>query len=111
MIIDFNNIPEEKVEKFKGGEGYVLNRTYLDSNNRVCKAVLPPNCGSGYHAHENNSEILIMLKGSARFVCDGKEERAQAGQIHYCPKGSSHSMFNDTEEDIEYLAVVPEHHE
>ena len=109
MIIDFNNIPIEKIEKFKGGDGYVLNRQFIDDNNRICYSVLPPNCSSGYHKHITNSEILIMIKGSAKFLCDNYEERANAGQVHYCPQGSSHCMVNDTSEDIEYITIVPEH--
>ncbi len=106
MLIDFNKIKEEKVEKFKGGEGFVINRMFEDDDNRIVRSVLPPNCSSGLHPHENNCEILYMLKGSALFIYDDKQERVSAGQVHYCPKGHKHSMLNDTNEDVEYFTIV-----
>ena len=47
-----------------------------------------------------------MLKGSALFQYDDHQERVSEGQVHYCPSGHSHSMLNDTEEDVEYFTVV-----
>ena len=43
----------------------------------------------------------------AKIVYDGKEERAKEGDTHYCPKGHSHTLINDSNENIEIFAVVP----
>lgn len=106
MVIDSNKLQEEKVERFKGGEDYVLNRCFEDKDNKIVKSILPPNCSSGLHPHTNGCEILYMLKGSAIFSYDDKQERVFAGQVHYCPKGHKHSMLNDTNENIEYFTIV-----
>ena len=35
-------------------------------------------------------------------------ETVSAGGCHYCPKGHSHSMINNSEEDVIFFAVIPE---
>lgn len=106
MVIDFNNIAEESLMNFRGGEGILLTRNYVDADNKIMFSKLTSGASSGYHAHEGNCEIVCILKGTARFTFDGKDEICHAGQVHYCPNGHSHSMHNDTDEPIEYLAIV-----
>lgn len=106
MLIDFNKLKKEKVERFKGGDGYVINQMFEDENNKIVRSLLPPHCSSGVHSHQKGFEILYMLKGSALFQYDDHQERVSEGQVHYCPSGHSHSMLNDTEEDVEYFTVV-----
>ena len=31
----------------------------------------------------------------------------EAGQCHYCPQGHSHSLINDSTEELVFFAVVP----
>ena len=35
MLIDFNKLKKEKVERFKGGDGYVINQMFEDENNKI----------------------------------------------------------------------------
>ena len=35
-------------------------------------------------------------------------ETVSAGGCHYCPKGHTHSMINNGEEDVIFFAVIPE---
>ena len=53
---------------------------------------------------------MYILKGELTYHYDGKIEVAHAGQVHYCPMGHNHYFENLTNEDVEYLAIVPEHH-
>ena len=39
---------------------------------------------------------------------DGETIRISAGQAHYCPKGHSHSLRNDGDEDLVFFAIIPE---
>lgn len=110
MIIDFNNIEEEKVMNFKGGEGALLTRNYVDQDNRIMLSQLEPGASSGYHKHNGNCEIVYILEGEATFIYDDKQETVKAGQIHYCPDGHSHSMVNNTDKEVKYLAIVPALH-
>jgi quercetin dioxygenase-like cupin family protein len=110
MIIDFNNIEETKIMGFKGGQGELDTRNYVDNKVKIMKSVLKPGASTGLHTHEGNCEIVYILKGNVTFHYDGNVETAKEGQVHYCPMGHNHYMENTTNEDVEYLAIVPEHH-
>ncbi|MBQ8047433.1 MAG: cupin domain-containing protein [Prevotella sp.] len=110
MIIDFNAIAEEKISGFKGGEGELLMRSFTDDKCRIMHLSLASGATVGHHLHAENCEVIFMLKGELTFVCDGQEETLHSGQVHYCPKGHAHSYENRGREDVEYFAVVAEHH-
>ncbi len=109
MIIDFGNIKEEAVMNFKGGKGELDTRNFVDPRNKIMMSRLKPGASSGYHIHEQNSEIVYVISGTGHFVYDGSEEKIGAGSVHYCPMGHSHAMFNDGKDDLVYFAIVPEH--
>ncbi len=110
MIIDFNDISEQSIINFKGGQGELLTRNYIDGKCKIMKSCLRPEASSGLHTHNGNCEIVYIISGTATFYYDGNEETAKAGQVHYCPEGHSHYMVNNTDSDLIYLAIVPEHH-
>lgn len=108
MIIDFDNIKDCVFDGFKGGHGILTMRSFADS---VCKIMyhrLEPGAALGLHKHENNCEIIIMRKGEATVHCDGEIEKLREGQVHYCQRGHSHYIENNTKEEIQYLAMVVE---
>ncbi len=110
MVIDFDKIKEESIMNFKGGHGELLTRNYVDDKCKIMMSRLRPRASSGLHKHEGNCEIVYILSGTATFHCDGKVETVAKGQVHYCPEGHSHYMENNTDADLLYLAIVPEHH-
>lgn len=110
MIIDFEALKEETILNFKGGEGELVTRNFVDEKNKIMMSRLKPGASSGYHVHEGNSEIVYILSGEGHFDYDGHHEECHAGTVHYCPMGHGHAMHNDGTEDLVYLAIVPEHH-
>ena len=108
MILDWTNIPEQAMPNFKGGEGVTYARMFFDGKNRIMLGRLPAGSTIGMHTHETNSEIMHVLSGTARVVMDGEVEIIHAGQTHYCPKGMGHSLINDSDADLEFLAIIPE---
>ena len=107
MIIDFNKIATERIQNFKGGEGELSTRNYIDKDNKIMLSSLKPGASSGYHTHNGNCEVVYILEGEATFNFFGKTEIAKAGEVHYCPDGHSHSMTNNTDKDLVYFALVP----
>ena len=108
MHIKFEDINEQLVNNFKGGEKSVALRVFADELCRIQTIRLVPGASIGYHRHETNCEFIYVTKGTGTFVTDGVTEKVHAGEATYCPKGHSHSFTNETDEDIEAVAVIPE---
>lgn len=107
MIIDFDRIEETVSDGFKCGEGIMRSHGYFDGSNRIMRASLEPGAYIGMHTHEDNCEIVYILKGKGKFIYDGQEYPISEGQCHYCPKGHTHSLINDSAEDLVFFAAVP----
>ena len=110
MIIDYQQIEEEKVLNFKGGNGELDTRNFVDEKNKIMMSRLNPGANIGYHMHEMNSEIIFILSGEGHFEYDDTVEKVKAGDVHYCPMGHSHAFYNDGDGDLAYFAIVSEHH-
>ncbi len=108
MIIDFEKIEEEVLPRFKDGEKEVHTRRYKDDLNIIMQSCLHPGASIGYHCHETSSEIIFITGGRGYVVYDGERIPVQAGMCHYCPKNHSHSMVNDSDEDLFFTAIVPQ---
>lgn len=108
MIIDFNQLEEVSHPHFKGGEKSMEARMYFDGTNRIMKARLQPGASIGLHTHETSSEIIFLTKGNAHVLYDGELLPFHEGECHYCLKGHTHSLINDSAEEICFTAVVPE---
>lgn len=108
MLIDFNAIPETVIANMRGGEKEVHARMYMDERGKVMRGKLIPGASIGMHTHETSSEVIYILAGTGKVLCDGAEEPLAPGACHYCPKGHAHSLINNGGEDLEFLAVVPE---
>ena len=109
MIIDFNELELEVLPKFKGGTGVFNLRSVFDGQNKIMFGRLAPSSSIGFHKHETNSEIIYILSGGAKCLYDDTVEFLAPGQCHYCPKGHSHSLINNSSvEELVFFAVVPE---
>lgn len=109
MILDFNTIEESVLPQFKGGEKAFHAKMATDSYNKIILGRLEPGASIGRHTHESNSEIIYVLQGKGMMWTEDGEETLTAGLCHYCPKGQAHSFRNESQEDLIFFAVVPEH--
>lgn len=64
-----------------------------------------PEAGTGWHRHEADFQIVIMLKGWARFMYEDKETLVEAGDCVHQRPGVVHYLF-DYSPDMEYLEIV-----
>lgn len=108
MKINFKEMEAERVPNFKGGEGEFIVKSEFDGTNKIIYGRLEPGSTIGYHKHETNSEIIYILEGNGKCKYDDGEEALSAGDCHYCPKGHSHCLINDSNADLVFFAVVPE---
>ncbi len=108
MTIDFNKQKAEIIPNFKGGEKALCAKIFSDNSNKLLHGVLESGATIGMHTHETNSEIIYIISGQGKVLCDGEYEYVEQGMCHYCPKGHSHSLINDSGEDLVFFAVIPE---
>ena len=109
MIIDFNKIELSVLENFKGGEKATEAHMFVDENNRMLMGRLVPGASIGLHRHEGNSEVVLIKKGTGKVLFEGEYIPLKEGDVHYCPEGCEHSLINDSEEDLLFFGIVPNH--
>ena len=107
MIIDFSKVAETTIEHFYGGEKTLSAKMYTDTHGKILYGKLEPGASIGLHTHETSSEIIYILEGNGKVLYDGAYETVTAGLCHYCPKGHTHSLINDSGADLIFFAAVP----
>ncbi|MBQ0161194.1 MAG: cupin domain-containing protein [Bacteroidales bacterium] len=108
MIIDFSSIEEKAIPNFKGGDKETHAKIYFDGTNKIMMGRLLPGASIGLHTHETNSEIIFITRGEGQVLYDGQYFPVGEGTTHYCPKGHSHSLINNSQSTLEFTAVIPE---
>jgi mannose-6-phosphate isomerase-like protein (cupin superfamily) len=66
---------------------------------------LPPVDGTGWHRHDCEFQIVIMMKGWARFMYEDKPTLVKAGDVVHQRPGIVHYLY-DYSPDMEYLEIV-----
>ena len=107
MLIEFDKMEEQTIPHFQGGEGAFLTKMRVDELGKILRGRLEPGSTIGLHTHDTSSEIIYILAGKGKVLYDGEYEPLSAGSCHYCPKGHSHSLINDSDALLEFFAVVP----
>ena len=108
MILDYKKMETTILPNFKGGEKEYAAQMFFDGTNRIMKGKLIPGASVGLHTHETNSETIYILEGNGQVLYEGEYIPLAAGDCHYCPKGKSHSLMNNSDADLRFFAVVPE---
>ena len=108
MIIDFASIPLTIVPNMRGGEKEVHLRKFENDLGKIMRGKLIPGASIGMHVHETSSEVIYILAGQGKVLFEGEYLPLTAGTTHYCPKGMGHSLINDSDADLEFLAIIPE---
>jgi len=71
----------------------------------LVKANLPPADGTGWHRHVADFQIVIMMKGWAKFMYEDRVTLVSAGDCVHQRPGMTHYLF-DYSPDMEYLEIV-----
>ena len=108
MKLKFSEMEEKHLPNFNGGEGVFYANMYVDEKMKILRGKLVPGASIGLHRHVPTSEVIFILEGVGTAFCNGKQEDLQAGDCHYCPKGSEHTLQNTGEKDLLFYAVVPQ---
>ncbi len=106
MKIEFDEMSETLIPKFKGGTGELFLKKYEEDKIKIMRSRLTAGSFIGKHKHTDDCEIIYIVSGEAEAFCDGKKETLFKGAAHYCPSGSEHSIVNTGKTDLEMFAVV-----
>ena len=107
MNIDFSEMELSSFPEFKGGAKELRAKMFFDGTNRIMKGLLVPGASIGMHTHDDSCEVIFITSGRGSVIMDGETSPVYAGLCHYCPQGHTHSLINDSDADLEFLAVVP----
>jgi len=94
------------------GGGTVYEMTLLDSelvetNIRYIKrGILPARTGIGVHRHTEMEEMYFVFNAPAEFTVDGHTSLLPAGSCVLCPLGSTHALYNNSDETLEWCSIA-----
>ena len=100
-------------EHMRGGEGapqvtsLISGPEELNGKGRLFSYMrLKPGDSIGCHAHEGDSELFYIVKGTAAYSDDGEPVTLYPGDVAICEEGHSHSIANNSDEDLEFVALI-----
>ena len=83
----------------------------LDPQYRCLKAItyvsyakLQPRLSYQPHHHDDHEEVYYIINGTGKIKMGNEEVRFRDGDIIYIPENTTHSIINDGEEMIDFLA-------
>ncbi len=68
--------------------------------------ILKPGQSVGEHTTGNREEIIIVLKGTAMLLANGKKQKVKANNIAYNPPRTLHNVTNCGKEVLQYIYLV-----
>jgi mannose-6-phosphate isomerase-like protein (cupin superfamily) len=75
------------------------------SQQSLAYVVIPPHKSSPAHYHKVMEETYYILRGEARMIINDKEYTLQAGQACLIQFQENHQIFNEYENNLEFLAI------
>lgn len=85
----------------------ITKEEFLGHGRMYAKVVLKPHSTVGYHQHIGETEPYYILKGKGTFIDnDGGRIEVGAGDVCVIEVGHSHSLENNSEEDLEFMAMI-----
>ena len=106
MIINFDKIDEKIVNNMRGGNNFAKLNRFDDESKMIARITLEPSSSIGYHSHVSDEEIIYIIKGKGICVDGDKEFAIYEGLVNYVPSGKSHSIINNSSEDLVLLAII-----
>lgn len=100
---------ELKVQsQMKGGTGDVHFAAYAPTPHcrMLGEVTMEKGCGSGYHTHEHECEVMYFISGEGVYNDNGTESIVRPGDAAYCMSGEGHCIRNEKDETLKFFAMV-----
>ena len=113
MIKRKGDFRKETRTEMRGGTGTVKfermweRDTEMKSKARLfSKLILEPGVSIGWHVHENEEEIFLILQGRAKVSDNGREEILETGDTIITQSGEGHSVACFGDQTLVLLAAI-----
>ncbi len=113
MIRRKGQYKRETKEKMRGGEGVVHIERFWESekelkakNRLFAKLIIPKGSGIGFHQHDNEEEVFIVISGVAQADDNGQIVTLYPGDTILTGGGAGHAIKSVGDEDLELIAVI-----
>lgn len=102
-----------ELEGLRGGKGIIEVHHFLSEEELMghakmyARVILKPHSSIGWHQHVGDTEPYAILKGEGTFIDnDGSKTKVHPGDVCWIEVGQYHSIENNTDEDMEMIAIV-----
>ncbi|MBE6368857.1 MAG: cupin domain-containing protein [Lentisphaerae bacterium] len=113
MIRKANECVSEVRENMRGGEKSVKITHFFDEKNelnspaRLCARLeLEPGASIGFHQHEKEEEIFVVLSGRAVIDDNGTEVEVAPGDAILTGNGAGHAVKSLGPETLQLMAII-----
>lgn len=112
MIRTLDGMPQSFLENEQNGHGRIDTVTVFSADDlqpqfRMCKRfIFHPGDSIGPHTHHQESELYYILSGEAVVIEDGIRHCLKAGEAALCPDGHTHSIVNESDREMQMLAII-----
>lgn len=102
-----------QVQNLRGGNGtlkiyHIQSPEQLKNAGRMyARIIFEPGSSVGWHQHVGETEPYYILKGTGTFIDnDGSKTEVGPGDICEIEDGQWHSLENNSDEDLEIMALI-----
>jgi len=71
----------------------------------VHRGIIPPRSGIGEHLQRGMEDMFFSFNAPAEFTVNGHTSLLPAGSCVLCPMGSSHGIYNNSDETLEWMNI------
>lgn len=107
---DRKKVVKEEVQK---GLGHLISLVGVEQDSEMWNRgrmlnenVLEKDCGVGYHVHQGDGEIYVILSGEAEYNDNGTITTVKAGDITFTGPGEGHAITNRKDEPMSFMAII-----
>ena len=112
MIKRSTEMKDNLIENMRGGDGTVMRKDILDSGDMAKHSrlfslfTLKKGCSIGEHEHKNETEYYYIVSGKGKLKEKDGFREALPGDVVITGDGESHSIANECDEDLVFVAVI-----
>ncbi len=113
MIRRQGTYQSEVREAMRGGDGSVKIEHFWDEaeelkglNRLFARLTLAPGSSIGFHRHEQEAEVFVVIRGEAEIDDNGTVTRVAAGDTILTGFGAGHGVRSVGSEPLEMIAVI-----